>query len=206
MKKKLSFKRIFWLAFLLLIILLFVCAFLILNRPSASLTAAERNQALQNLLGRQVVFRETPIITGNIEHKGKYVSFLYPKAAKEFTLLVNGQPAMFDDLEHFSFNIADNHTHFMSEVRTYPSAQVLSDYPGVRLRQGESQTYTQTTVISADKTEGLAFSKYDITSGYEKTAFFLVDGKIYTFTVQCPEEQALNNLFSSLIPTIKFLD
>jgi hypothetical protein len=203
---KLSLKYIFWFIFLIIIASLFLAAFIILNRPSISLTESEKEQALENILGRQVILKDNSPVSGNTEHNGKYVSFIYPKAGKEFILLSNGQPAKFDDLEHFSFDIADSHTHFFSQVLSYPAAQTLSDYPGVRLRQGESETYQQTTVTSADKQEGLAFAKYDITSGFEKIAFFLVNGKIYTFSVQSPDGQSLNDLFNRLIPTIKFLD
>jgi hypothetical protein len=202
---KLSFKRIFLALLLVAISIFFVAAFMILNRPSSSLTESEKKKALENILGRQVILQPTPTVAGNTQHQGKYVSFIYPKAAKEFTLLSNGQPAQFNDLEHFSFDLADTHTHFFSQVLAYPGTQALTDYPGVRLRQGEPDIYQQAAVVSADNQQGLAFSKYDMTAGYEKVAFFLVNGKIYTFSVQSPEQQALNDLFNLLIPTIKFL-
>ena len=203
---KLSFKRIFWLSFLLLVVAFFIIAFLILNRPQATLTAAQKQQALENILGRQVVLKAAPVITGNVLHQGKYVSFLYPKAAKEFILYTNGQPYQYNDLEHFGFDLSDSHTHFFSEVIAYPNAQTLGDYSrSVRLRQEDTTTYTQTTV-SVDNQQGLEFSKYDMTAGYEKTVFFLLNGKIYTFVFESPDQQAENDLFNLLIPTIKFAD
>ena len=199
-----SFKRIFGLSLLVIILALFVGAFLVLNRPSTSLTEAEKKQALENILGRQVMLSPTPTATGYTLHQGKYVSFLYPKAGKEFTLLSNGQPAVLGDIEHFSFNLAETHTHFFSEVISFTGT--LTDYPGVMVRQSDSQTYTQTAITSADNQQGLAFYKYDITAGYERVAFFLVNGKIYTFSVQSPEQETLNELSNQLIPTIKFVD
>ena len=198
-------KKIILSVFLLVILGLFVAAFLILNRPQATLTAAQKQQALENILGRQVVLKAAPVITGNVLHQGKYVSFLYPKAAKAFILYTNGQPYQYNDLEHFGFDLSDSHTHFFSEVIAYPSAQTLSDYSGVGLRQEDTTTYTQTTV-SVDNQQGLEFSKYDMTAGYEKTVFFLLNGKIYTFVFESPDQQAENDLFNLLIPTIKFAD
>jgi hypothetical protein len=202
---KLSLKRIFLLLFLIAVAAFSLIAFNILNRPSKSLTKAEEEQALENMLGRQVNLNPTPIPTGNTQHQGKYVSFMYPKAAKEFIALNNGQPVKFNDLEHFSFDISDSNLHFFSQVLTYPSAQSLSDYPGVRLRQSEPDVYTQSLIASADKQNGLAFANYDSQLGYQMTGFFLVGGKIYTFSVQGPDEQAVKNLFESIIPTVKFL-
>jgi hypothetical protein len=201
---KISFKRIFWFSLLAIVLALFVGVFMLLNRPSTSLTEAEKKQALENILGRQVILSPTPTATGNTQHAGKYVSFIYPKKGKEFTLLSNGQPAVLGDIEHFSFNMDGTHTHFFSEV--IPFAGTLTDYPGVMARQSDSQTYTQTKVQSADNQQGLAFYKYDISSGYEKVAFFQVFGRIYTFSVQSPGEQDLMDLFNEVIPTIKFVD
>jgi hypothetical protein len=202
---KLSFKRVLLIVALIFIAAFFVTSFIILNRPSKSLTKAEEQQALENILGRKVNTEVTPPVLGNAQYQGKYVSFMYPKAAKEFIALSNGQPVKFNDLGHFSFDISDSNLHFFSQVLVYPSIQSLSDYPGVRLRQSESDIYTQSSIVSSDKQDGLAFVNYDSQAGYQMTGFFLVGGKIYTFSVQGPDEQSVKDLFEKIIPTVKFL-
>jgi hypothetical protein len=203
---KLSLKRIFLLLFLMAVAAFFISSFAVLNRPSKSLTKTEEQQALENILGREVNTEVTPVPLGDTLHQGKYVSFLYPKAAKQFIALDNGQPVKFNDLEHFSFDISDSNLHFFSQVLVYPSIQSVSDYSGVRLRQSEPDTYTQSLVTSSDKQNGLAFANYDSQAGYQMTGFFLVNGKIYTFSIQGPDQQAVKNLFEEIIPTVKFLD
>lgn len=201
---KLSLKRVFLIILVILIAAFLIVAFLILNRPSKPLTKAEEEQALENLLGRKVNLSVTPVITGNTLHQGKYVSFMYPKAAKEFIALNNGQPVQYNDLEHFSFDITDSYLHFFSQVISFP-AQTPSDYPGVRLRQSEPNIYTQSQITSADGQSGLAFFNYDPQSGYQMTGFFLNSGRIYTFSVQGPADETVKDLFNQIIPTVKFL-
>lgn len=200
---KLTLKRIILFIFLILVAAFVIGAFLILNRPSSSLTKAEEEQALENMLGRKVNTEVTPVAVGNTLYQGKYVSFMYPKAGKEAVDLYNGKPVAHDDLGDFSFDIASSNLHFFSEVLTF-SGTTFSDSPGVRLRQSQPAIYTQ-SAITADGQNGLAFLSFDSDNGYEMIGFFLVNGKIFTFGVQGPEQQAVKQLFDQIIPTIKFL-
>src|SRR5207248_3148034 len=72
--------------YLLLGILLIICiggvfVFLILNRPGKSLTNTEKNQALQQLLGRKPVFEEKKVSNEMLIHKSNYIQFSYPQRA-----------------------------------------------------------------------------------------------------------------------------
>jgi uncharacterized protein YpmB len=201
---KLSLKRIILILFIIIIVAVFGIVFVILNRPSRSLTGAEKQQALENILGRKVNTAIVQPVEGNNLFQGKYVSFMYPKAAKEFIALENGKPVKFNDLGNFSFDIKDTNSHFFSQVLIF-SGQSLTDYPGIRLRQSEPDVYTQSTIISSEKQTGLAFTNYDMQLGHQVTGFFLVNGKIFTFSVQGPDEKAIKSLFDQVIPTVKFL-
>jgi hypothetical protein len=200
---KLTLKRIILFACLILIVVLCVVAFLILNRPSRALTKAEEEQALENMLGRKVNTVVTPVAQGNTLYQGKYVSFMYPKAGKIFVEMGNGKPVEQNDLGDFSFDMADSNSHFFSEVLAF-SGETFNDSPGVRLRQSQPAIYTQST-ITASGQNGLAFFSFDSDNGYEMIGFFLVNGRIFTFGVQGPDQQAVKQLFNQIIPTVKFL-
>jgi len=198
-------KKIILIIFLLLIASLILIVFNTLNHPSKSLTESQKQQALKNILGRPVVLTEKLAVTGNVLHKGKYVSFMYPKVAKEFVAQYNGAAVELPDLESFGFDLKDPRAHVFTAVLDGSSLTNLTDNPSVSLRQSQSGIYHQLTV-TADGQSGLAFEKYDITAGYEKTGFFLVNGKIYSFSVQSADQQTEADLFNKIISTTKFLD
>ena len=78
----------------------------------------------------------------------------------------------------------------------------LDDFPAVRLREQDS-TYRQSQ-ITADNNQGLSFERMEDFS-FEKTGFFLVNERIYTFSVIGGDEQTVLSLFEKMIGSLKFL-
>jgi hypothetical protein len=70
------------------------------------------------------------------------------------------------------------------------------------LRQSQKDIYKQTEV-TVDNQNGLAFEK--ISGGIEKTAFFFVNNKIYTFAVSGSDQQNVTQLYNKIILSLKFL-
>jgi hypothetical protein len=201
---KLSLSNIIFGIFLALLVAVFIAGFIILNRSASSMTEKEKVQALTNILGRPVVLQEKKVPTGDIIYQGKYVSFLYPAAAEKFIPKVNGTPIPSQDLEDFYFSLGDNPRINVTSTVTQASSVETNvvDDPSVRLRQSQKDIYKQ-AAITADKQNGLAFEK--ISGGIEKTAFFFVDNKIYTFSVSGSDQKNVADLYNKIILSVKFL-
>lgn len=191
---------------ILLVVLLgiFIAGFLILNRSASPMTEKEKVQALDNILGRPVVLQEKKVPAGDITYQGKYVSFLYPAAAEKFVPSLNGTPIPSKDLEDFYFSLGDDPRIDVTTTVTKVSSveTSIADEPSVRLRQSQKDIYQQTE-ITADKQNGLAFTK--VSGGIEETAFFFVNNKIYTFAVSGSDQQNVTALYNKIILSIKFL-
>ena len=201
---KLSFKRMFWFSFLAVIALLFLAAFIILNRPAKSLTESEKQQALTKILGRQVVLNEKKVLVGDILYKGKYISFLYPAAAEINTPQINGIPIESKNLEDFYFSVGENSRIYatITVSQASPVEAGITDDPGVRLRQSQKDTYKQTEVI-ADGQHGLSFETGD--QVIEKIAFFFINNRIYTFSVSGSDRKNTIDLYNKILLSVKFL-
>jgi hypothetical protein len=197
---KLSLKRILLIAFLVLIAVFLVIVFIILDRPTRSLTEAEKQEALLNILGRPVQLTDKSVPTGSVIYQGKYYTFMYPKAATKY----ESQLQQNSYLEGFKFDLADPKIYTVTEVDTAPSPRaVLSDNTGVRIRLIQNDIYREAT-ISADNQTGLSFEKNNA-DGVEKTGFFLVNGRYYSFSFNGSDQQAIEALFQEVISTLKFL-
>lgn len=201
---KLSFSRIILIVFFALLAISLLVGLLILNRSAKPLSEAEKVTALTNILGRPVVLKEKKVPTGNTVHQGKYVTFFYPAAAEIFIPKANGQPVKTTDLEDFFLSLGSSQRIDVTTSVILPSSSILhlEDYPGVRLRQSESDIYKQST-ISADLQNGLLFEKDQ--DGFEKTSFFFVNGRIYIFSIQGSDVKTANSFYNEIISTMKFL-
>lgn len=201
---KLSLSNIIFGIFLALLVGVFIVGFMILNRSASPMTESEKKQALNNILGRPVVLTEKKVPTGDIKYKGKYISFLYPAAAEKFILGINGTPIPSKDLEDFYFSLG-NDPRIDVTITVIQASSVetaVADDPGVRLRQAQKDIYKQTE-ITVDNQHGLAFEKDD--QGIEKSAFFFVNNKIYTFSVSGSDQNNVTNLYNKIILSLKFL-
>jgi hypothetical protein len=196
---KLSLKQIILLIFITLIAISFVAVFLILNRSTASLTDAQKQQALTKILGRPVVLKDKAIVTGDVLYKGKYYSFLYPEAATKYNSAQTNT-----SLESFKFDLSSPRIYAVTEVVAAGNSQrLLDDNSGIRLREVQNAIYQQATV-SANGKSGLSFEKNDA-DGVEKTAFFLVNGKYYSFSLVGSDKSSIEDLFVKIITSLKFL-
>lgn len=187
----------------LILALISISIFVFFNHPSSSLSENEKEKALEQILGRKPNLTDTSP-KGNTVFNGKYVTFTYPAAAKIYIPQVNGQVVKSTDLESFIFDLDSPKIAFFMEVSPVPSrVQSVSDYPGVRLRQVQSDAYKQKSIV-INGIEGLAFEKISVTSN-ELTAFFYKNGKVYSFSVQGNDPKSMEEVFNSITATVKFL-
>ena len=201
---KLTISRLITIVFFGSLAVVLISGFLILNHQAKPLSEADKEKALTNLLGRPVVLKEKKVATGNTFHQGKYVSFYYPAAAIVFTPKYNGKPYPSSNLEDFFLSLGDNPRTDVTTSVVAPSSLIvhLEDYPAVRFRQSEPGIYQQST-ISAGLETGLSFTKTE--GGFEKTAFFMVNGRIYIFSVQNGDTKTATDLYNEIVSTAKFL-
>lgn len=181
-----------------------VSVFYFLNYPSKQMSEAEREAAIAKILDRKPNLTEKDIPTGDKEFKGKYISFMYPATAKERKQLLNGEEVPYTGLELFIFVLESPKLTANAEVIEAPkNTASINDYPGVRLRQIQSNIYTENDVF-AGNAKGLAFDKQSQT-GFEKTGFFFLNNRIYSFSVQGSDSKAAEELFNKIIASFKFL-
>ena len=168
------------------------------------MSKTEKEAAIAKILGRKPNLTDS-IKTGDTQYKGKYVSFMYPAAGVIYTQRLNGAPVKQTNLEYFSFDLSDPKLIFSMEVVQTPgSVTSLEDYPSVKLRQLESNIYKQSQT-EADNQTGFAFEKAGEASNSEKTGFFFLKGKIYSFSVQGSDLKAIEDLYNKIISGVKFL-
>lgn len=168
------------------------------------MSEVEKEAAIAKILGRKPNLMGKNVPIGDVEFKGKYISFMYPAAATERKQLLNGEELSYTGLELFIFVLENPKLTANVEVINAPQNIIsINDYPGVKLRQIQSNIYNQTDVFVGNA-RGLAFDK-QTNSGYEKTGFFFLNNKIYSFSVQSPDSKAAEELFSKVIASLKFL-
>lgn len=191
---------------LLLIFILAVILVVInfLNQPSKQMTAAEKEAAIAKLLGRKPNLTTSDAPTGDKEYKGKYISFMYPEAATTKKQLLNGEEIPYTGLELFIFGLENPKlTTYVEVIEAPQNVLSINDYPAVKLRQIQANIYEQKDVFIGN-TQGLVFDKKS-NMGFEKTAFFLVDKKVYSFSIQSPDSKTIEELFNNIIASAKFL-
>jgi len=197
-------KKIVLVALFLVVVIAVFSVFMVLNRTTKPLSEEEKQQALTKILGRRLNLTEKAPSQEYIQYKGKYVSFAYPSSAEKITSIINGKEQEKSGLEQFSFNFDSPKVYtFFEVIQANSNELTLTDYPSVRLRQVQSEIYSEASV-TADNRQGLSFEKHD-NSGFEKTAFFFVNGRIYSFSVMGGDLKAVETLFNKLISSIKFL-
>lgn len=193
-------------AVLLLIAILagIVSIFYFLNKPSREMSKQEKESAVAKILGRKPNFTAKDAPAGDAEFKGKYISFMYPAVATIRKQLLNGEELPYTGLELFLFSIESPKLSFSAEVLEAPkNVASLNDYPSVRLRQIQANLYDQKDVFVGN-TKGLAFDKQSQT-GFEKTGFFFLNNRIYSFSIQGSDSKAAGELFNKIIASLKFL-
>lgn len=194
-----------WLAitvFILLVVTLAGIGFYILSLPpKEALSKDFKQQALTKLLGRKAQLDIAPEITGDTHYKGKYITFDYPAKALIYELKDPGFASSSSRLEDFSFDIKAPRLVLNMAVLSNPARQLtVDDNPGVKLRQTQSSSYKE-QLVTVDGQKGKVYSKVDEP---EKTAFFLVNDKIYTISVTGSAYDAVVSLSDNILKTVKF--
>lgn len=178
--------------------------FYFLNKPLKEMSEAQKEAAIAKILGRKPNLSTKDAPTGNTEYKGKYILFSYPAGATIKKQMLNGQEVVYKGLELFMFGLENPKLNASIEVINAPeNITSINDYPSVRLRQIQSNLYQDSDVFVGNE-KGLAFTKQSST-GFEKTAFFFLKGKIYSFSLQSPDSKKLEEVFNDIIASVKFL-
>lgn len=198
-------KKYIILALILVAVIISIVVFNIVNSTPKSLSQIEKETALTSILGRKPNLNEKAVAKGNVQYKGKYVTLMYPARAKIYVLKVNGEVKRDNwNLDSLNFDLDDPHITVLVTVSSAPSDFTsINDYPSVKLRQVQPGMYHQKEFI-IDHHSGFVFDKQDNT-GFEKTAFFYLDHKIYVFSFQGSDIMETENIFKTIMATVKFL-
>ena len=193
-----------WLAFTVFVLLVIILAgigFYILSLPpKEALSKDFKQQAITKLLGRKAQLDEVPVAEGNTQYIGKYITFDYPAKAIIYELKDPGFASSSSRLEDFSFDIKSPRLILnMAVLSNFGRQSTVDDNPGVKLRQNSSSYKEQLVTIDGQK--GKVYAKEDEP---EKTAFFLVNDKIYTISVAGSSFEEVSALADDIIKTIKF--
>jgi hypothetical protein len=158
------------------------------------------NFAITKLLGRKAQLDAVPVKEGNTRYNGKYISFEYPAKAIVYALKDPGFASSSALLEDFSFDIKSPRLILNMAVLGNSGRQLtVNDNPGVKLRQNSGSYKEQ--LITIDGQEGKVYEKNDEP---EKTAFFLVNDKIYTISVTGSSFEEVVSLADDILKTVKF--
>ena len=174
----------------------------ILEKPSvARLSQKEKEAALTKLLGRKVNLNEKNVPKGNVELRGKYISFWYPKKAIKYEKTDPSFASSSALLDFLSFDIKEPRTIFnMVVVKNDANIQTIDDDPGVMLRRN-STSYKESKIIAG----GLEWKVYEKKESQqsEKTAFLLHKNRLYSIAILCNDIEELQVLFGDILRSVK---
>ena len=182
-----------------------IFAYIMINRSAKGLSETERNAYLTKLLGRKLNLTGKTTQKEYTTYNGKYVSFIYPKDAQPFDDQNKpGAPYYAkNSLDGFVFSLGN--PFLWGSVQVVPNTSGtdrLEDYSGIRVRLLDPNTYKESPVVVGGN-KGLLFDKFDVSSGTEKIAFFLVNNRIYTVYVQGNSKEDLETLFNKMLTSLK---
>lgn len=196
-------KKIFAFLLILISIISVISLYIYLNYPLKVMSQTEKEAAIAKILGRKPNLTDNAP-AGDVKYSGKYVSFKYPAGATIRKQLLNGQEVPYTGLERLIFKIENTKLTFYMEVIEAPAnVTSINDYPSVKLRQIQSNVYSQSDVF-VENVKGLLFEK-QTTNSFETTGYFLLNDKIYSFSVQGPDPKAIKELLNKIISSAKFL-
>jgi hypothetical protein len=193
-----------WILFSVLLLLIIggAVAFYVLSQPpQETLSKDFKEKAVTKILGRKAELDEVPQKQGNVSYNGKFIQFEYPAKAIIYNLKDPGFASSSSLLEDFSFDIKDPRLVLNLAVLQAGKITNISDNPGVKLRQSQPGTYSGQN-ITIDGHSGLVYEGQGDTP--EKTAFFLVNGRIYTIAVTGTNFDDVKNLADGIFKIIKF--
>ncbi len=194
-----------WISVIILLIIIVIVGILfsVLSQPSKEKLSKDfKEQAITKLLGRKAKLDVAPEKTGNVEYKGKYISFSYPAKAEIYTIKDPGFASSSALLENFSFDIRSPRLIFnMAILKNNGKAKSVDDNPGVKLRQNAPFTYKE-TLVTIDGVYGKVYARRD--EEPEKTGFFLHNDMMYSLSVTGTVFEDVQSLFDSLVKSITF--
>jgi hypothetical protein len=166
------------------------------------LSEEQKQAAVEKILGHKAR-KEEDIPLGNVNYDGQTLSFSYPAQAQVYHYSESSDSTKPKaELEKFSFDMYQPRRDFAVAVYLN-SAELpsIDNYPGVQLRRNQAKIYKE-AVVKADNRVGISFIKQG--EGAEKSAFFLVNGKIYSIAVTGSSLEEVSHLFDQVIGTLKF--
>ncbi|HSW88502.1 MAG TPA: hypothetical protein VLG12_05050 [Candidatus Saccharimonadales bacterium] len=146
------------------------------------ITAKEKKAAFTKLLGREPILTEKVRSNAFVQYSDQYLRFMYPAAAKKYPSEKIDNTTV---LENFQFQETDDpRYHFVTQVDRVETLHATSlqynDVSGVRLRRLQNDIYTESSLSSSAGTWVVFVKKDDM---FEKTAFLVANGKLYTFSI-----------------------
>lgn len=193
MKKKALF-------FALSSIIVIVLVLIKLSPAVPPLTQEQKKQAFENILGRDV--RETKDIPrGEKTYKGRYFSLSYPAYAKVYE---RKNPNITDNknlLEFFLLDSENPRFKFVVMVSSGDGVATLEELSGVRSRKQNKQYIEMPLVV--DGTTGILFIK--TADGVERSSFFLIDGRSYSFAITGVDANALEEIYQQIMESVLLL-
>jgi|SRR5579884_1071892 len=168
------------------------------------LNDSQKKAAVTELLGH-AQRQEVVVPQGDQSYSNQYYSISYPKAATEYHQDPTYSPPP-SQLSYFAFQEMSPRLFFTVSVMSRPG-QSLTDITGVSFRQKQPSLYNQ-SLITEDGVSGLVFTRdkpvSDDNPDLEKTAFFVKDDRVYTFSLTGSDIDEINKMFDSVINSLKF--
>lgn len=195
MKTKLILVMIF-----LVIPILGVGFYFLSQPPKEKLSNEFKEKAITQLLGRKAQLDDDSP-TGEIEYKGKSITFKYPARALKYEFREKSSSTNSAALDDFSFDIKEPKMVFNLLVLPNSSnLTTIEEYPAVRLRESRLYEYRK-SVGNLSTIKGVVYAKED--NGAEKSGFWLVDDKIYSIAITGVDLDAVSVLFDSILASSK---
>lgn len=186
----------FFIVFLLILGFIFAILFFILDNLHAggSPGSIQKKQALEALLGRQVIGKAIKIDYSMKSYEGKYIHFSYPAFLK--TQETHNTSAVILD-SFFATSINPQLTVAATAVKTEDQ---LENFPGAAVRTQDPKTYIPFTP-QAKSIPGLGFIKK--IDQPEVTGFFQLNGKIVSVSVTGIDLDEVKKYFNEIASTLE---
>lgn len=178
-------------------------AFYVLSLPpKETMTNEFKEKAVSKLLGRKAQLTAEPEKSGNTIYDGKYISFDYPAKAIIYTLKDPNFASSSSLLEDFSFDIKSPRLILnLAVLQNNGQLSSIDDNPGVKFRQVSPGQYRDVST-PVDGKNGRIYERSD--ENPEKTAFFLVNDRIYTIAITGSSFDEVKGLADSIFSSVKF--
>lgn len=160
------------------VLIIAVAGYVFLPSKSVPLSSAEKQKAMERLLGRRPVLSITPRPTGWVVHQGQYFTGTYPAAARIYADSASPSATL---LETFQFQETASPAYFaVVTVRSAGEAKTYDDIADFHVRDIQKTVYAEQKVTITGS-DGYVFTKNE--DGVEKTAFVLKNGNIYSVAI-----------------------